>query len=162
MSKKILIVAAMIMFVTTGFAAAQPCGKGAWHDRDWAMVHDRIGDLDLTPEQTEKVRSQFEAFQEEIAPLRTQKFQCMTELKLLWLQMEPDVEKIKAKDKEIHDLSWKMKDKLTDHRISFRKILTSEQLSKFLAQRSSGSWGPHGKDRWHRGPHGSKCGRDKD
>ena len=38
MSKKILIFAMMMVFVTAGFAAAQPCGKGPWHDRDWRQM----------------------------------------------------------------------------------------------------------------------------
>ena len=161
MSKKILIVAVMMVFVTAGFAVAQPCGKGSWHERDWPMRNGKIANLDLTPEQTEKVRSLSETFHKDIAPLRTQKFQCITELKLLWMQMKPDVEKIKAKEKEIHDLSWQMKEKATDHRLSFHKILTSEQLSKFLAQRSSGCFNPHGKEKWHHGYRDGKCGRDK-
>ena len=85
----------------------------------------------------------------------------MTELKLLWMQMEPDVKKIKAKEKELHELTWQMKEKATDHRLSFRKILTSEQLSKFLAQRSSGCFNPHGKNKRHPGYQEGQCGRNK-
>ena len=160
MSKKILIVAVMMVFATAGLATAQPRGTGPWHDRNLAVDHERISALDLTPEQTEKVRSLSERFHGDMAPLRNKKFQCMTELKLLWMQMKPDVEKIKAKEKERYELGWQMKEKMTDYRLSFRKILTSEQLSKFLAQRSSGCFNPHGKDRC-RDYRDGRCGKGK-
>lgn len=161
MKKKILVVSLIMMFASAGFVLAQQHGKGMRHDKDWAVDHTMISSLDLTPEQTEKVRKLTEDFHSDMAPLRNQKFQCMTELKLLWMQIEPDVEKIKTKQKEAHDLGWQIKEKSTDYRLSFRKILTSEQLSTFLAQKSSGCFNPHRKDRYH-DFHGGRGGMGKD
>ncbi|MDM8523376.1 periplasmic heavy metal sensor [Desulfococcaceae bacterium HSG8] len=108
--------------------------------------------LNLTMEQTESIRSLPESFEKDIAPLRTQKFERKAELRLLWMQTNADSEKIKAKQKEIHDLKWQIQEKTTDFRISFRGILTPEQLSKVFV--IGGGWGMKShRDKGRRGGH---------
>jgi Spy/CpxP family protein refolding chaperone len=152
MKKKIIIVSVLMMFAFSGLALARNpenmgCPKG-----DGAMHPTMISDLNLTPEQTEKVQSLTESFHKDIAPLQNRKFQCRTELKLLWMQEKPDVEKIKAKQKELHDIKGQIMEKVMDYRLSFRSILTHEQLSKYLIRNSDGCFGHHGK-KGHHGDH---------
>ncbi len=109
----------------------------------WAMDGPALSSLDLTAEQMEKVRSLRESGHEEMAPIWAQKFEKKSELKLLWMQMTPDPEKIKARQKEIHDLKWQIQEKIIGYRLAFRDILTPEQLTKFLAM--GGGLGPRHK-----------------
>ncbi len=151
MKKKIIIVSVFMMFAFSGLALAQQSGKMGCPrgGGDGAMKQMMTCDLNLTPEQTEKIQALTESFHKDIAPLQNRKFQCRTELKLLWMQEKPDVEKIRAKQKELHDLKWQIMEKVMEHRLSFRSILTQEQLSKYLIRNSDGCFGHHGKKERH-------------
>jgi Spy/CpxP family protein refolding chaperone len=149
MQKKILIVSVLMVFIFSGLALARHPGDRGCPEGGWTMDPMMISDLNLTPEQTEKVQSLTETFHKDIAPLQDRKFQCKTELKLLWMQVAPDVEKIRAKQKELHDLKWQIMEKVMDYRLSFRGMLTPEQLSKYLNRESHGCFGPHGKNKRH-------------
>ena len=82
--------------------------------------------------QLEKIHELRKSFKREIAPLRSQKYEKKAELRLLWIEPQPSREKIKAKQKELHDLIWRLINMETDYRFTFRDILTREQLSRFL------------------------------
>jgi Spy/CpxP family protein refolding chaperone len=113
--------------------------------------------LNLTGEQSEKIRVLYESLQKDVLPLRKQAFNIRAELKLLWLQTTPNAQEIKAKQKALHDLKWQMREKRTDYRLAFRKILTPEQLSKYLALKlSKGDRSWHGKG--HHRRHGRSLG----
>ena len=146
------MISLLFLFVSSGSAMEDRPRGSACPEQDWAMDHITISDLDLAPEQTKKVQSLTESFYKALAPLRTQKFQLHTELRLLWMQEKPDIEKIKAKQKDLHDLKWRILEKVTDYRFAFREILTPEQLSKFLVQRCNRPFGPR-RGGWHHGPH---------
>ncbi len=88
--------------------------------------------LNLTPEQTKKIHTLQESFEKDVSPLRIQEFERNAELKMLWMQINPDPENIKTKQREIHDLKLTIEDKATDFRLGFRNILTQEQMLKFL------------------------------
>jgi Spy/CpxP family protein refolding chaperone len=149
MQKKILIVSVLMVFGFSGLALARHTGDMGCPKGGWTMDPRMISGLNLTPEQTEKVQSLTETFHKDIAPLENRKFQCKTELKLLWMQVAPDVEKIRAKQKELHDLKWQIMEKVMDYRLSFRGMLTPEQLSIYLNRESHGCFGPHGKNKDH-------------
>lgn len=153
MKKKTMIVSVLIMFVFSGLALAGQAEKmGCPMGGERGMKRMMTCDLNLTPEQTEKVQALKESFHKDIAPLQNRKFQCRTELKLLWMQEKPDVEKLKAKQKELHDLKGQIMEKVMDYRLSFRSILTHEQLAKFLVRDSGGCFGHHGR----KGRHGDQ------
>jgi len=76
------------------------------------------------------------------------------ELRLLWIQTTPNVDKIRSVQKEIHDLIGQMQTKTTDFRLAFRNLLTPEQTSQLLAEGVGG--GPGGN--WGRGPGGRAYG----
>ena len=93
-----------------------------------------ISNLKLNFEQAEEIRGLHETFQKEVDRLRAEEFKFKTELKLLWMQPHPDPQQIMAKEKAIHDLKWQMKEKSVDYRLSFRNILTPEQLTEYLKE----------------------------
>ena len=91
-----------------------------------------LSTLNLTPGQTEKFRTLRESFKKDIAPLRSRKYEKKAELRLLWMAPHPETDRIRAKQKALHDLIWWLIQKDTAYRLAFRDILTPEQLSKFL------------------------------
>jgi Spy/CpxP family protein refolding chaperone len=126
--KKISLIAVLIIFIfSAAFVLAEPQGMRGRGRETYLLTS-----LNLTPEQTEKVRKLREAYQKAKIPLRNQMFNKRMELKLLWMQLKPDPEKIRTKQKEIHDLRWLLKEKHTDYRLAFRNILNQEQLSTYI------------------------------
>ena len=126
--KKIIRAAFLVLLVVTiGPASAGPGGeRGRDHDQ---FI---LNSLNLDAAQKEKVRRLRASYLKEKEPLRTQLYSMRMELKLLWMQIPADPVKIKSKQKEIHDLKWKLKEKITDYHLAFREILTPEQLSKYV------------------------------
>ncbi|MDD2672798.1 MAG: Spy/CpxP family protein refolding chaperone [Syntrophales bacterium] len=109
---------------TTAFAGPVVGTKGnGWN----------IASLNLTTDQANKIQTLREARWKEIKPLRNKLFNRFTELKLLWMQANPDQAKIKTKQQEIRDIQSRLQDKLTTHRLEIRKILTPEQQAQITA-----------------------------
>jgi Spy/CpxP family protein refolding chaperone len=127
MGKKICVAALVLLVCSANYVFAESGTKGG-RDRDGSI----LDSLKLTPDQIEKVRKLRESYLKDKEPLRNQLFSKRMELKLLWMQTTSDPAKIKSKQKEIHDLKWKLKLKRTDYRLAFRAILTPEQLSKYI------------------------------
>ena len=91
-----------------------------------------ISKLNLTTEQLEEIQSLRESLQTEMTLLRSKRYELIAELRLLWMESRPNPDMIRRKERELHDLIWRIRQKVTGYRLSFRKILTSEQLSGFL------------------------------
>ncbi|MBW2028600.1 MAG: Spy/CpxP family protein refolding chaperone [Deltaproteobacteria bacterium] len=122
-----LVVALMVSGAMAG-SRGERAGKGersAW-----------FKDLNLTEEQKGKIDTLRQSLRDDMAPLRNEMVKKRTELKLLWMEDNPDAAKIKAKQREIRDLGAKIEDRLTDFRLEFRKILTPEQRTKILSFKS--------------------------
>lgn len=163
MIKRISMIATALVILLAGasLVMAQPpddmgpgMGPGMRMGPGMGCGSGMLSALDLTPEQTEKIRSLRETLERDITPLKAQVFERKAEVRLLWLQTEADAEQIKAKEKEIHDLKWQIKEKFTDFRLAVRGELTPEQLTKLLAiggergfkgMRGYGRHGHHGK-----------------
>jgi len=126
--KRIVFIAILV----TVFAVANPVFAGPGGRGGLGLNGFMLDSLNLTPEQMEKVRTLRESHLQKTEPLRNQVFNKRTELKLLWMQLKPDPESIKAKQKEIQKLRWQLKEKRTDYQLAFRNILTSDQLSKYI------------------------------
>jgi len=130
--KKLSIIAALLMvFAVTTVAAAGPGNR--FFDRNGNMDPAVISALELTNEQTEKIRTLYESAKKVIIPIKAQLATKRAEMKLLWTQTTLDAEKIKATQKEVQALRKQIRDTQTDTRISFRNLLTPEQTSKVLA-----------------------------
>lgn len=133
MKKLSLLTALVIVFASATLVTA---GSGRGHkigNPEWSMDNDILSELDLTAEQMESIRSLRASLQEDINPLRTQIFEKKAEVRLMWMQTKTDADAIRAKQKQIHDLRWQVNEKTTDFRLAVRKVLTPEQLSRFLA-----------------------------
>lgn len=110
------------------------------HERDDAKGHDkemslsRLSKLKLSSEQKDEIHSLNETFRNEIERLRAEQFKIKTELKLLWLQPHPDPRQIMSKEKTMHDLEWRIKEKSVQYRLAFRNSLTPNQLAEYLKE----------------------------
>jgi len=95
------------------------------------------GALNLTPEQVEKMSALRGSFFKEKIPLRNELMSKRLELRALWVQTNPDEEKILAKQKEINGLRAQLQEKATKNRLEILKILSPEQRAQWQAYKSS-------------------------
>jgi len=89
-----------------------------------------IKDPNLTTEQTTKIRDLRVAHLRDIKPLQDEMFSKRGDLKLFWLEKNPDPAKIAAKRKEIRSLRNQIEDNCDAHRLQVFNILTPEQREK--------------------------------
>ena len=127
MKKKIIFSLVMVLALMVTAAQARPRGPAA--DRDGTSPRFQ---LDLTDEQSEKVKALRETLKKDMAPIRQEMVKKQTEMKLLWLEDHPDEGMIKEKQEEINDLREKMGDLFIDFRLSMHEILTPEQRTQML------------------------------
>lgn len=107
--------------------------------------------LSLSEEQKTQIEALHLAHQKDIRPIREELSDKSVELRRLWLQADPDRNKISAKQKEVRALRDRLEDKKTSYRFEVNKILTPEQKEKL----ASSGWG----HKTGYGPRGGK--RDK-
>lgn len=125
--------AALVLVVASAtFVMADAGKKERSMKRLWGMDDSLLSMLALTAEQLEKVRIMDASYRKDIGPLRSQFFEKKTELRLLWREVKLDPIRIKALEKEIHELIGRLREKSTDYRLAFRDILTPEQVAKFV------------------------------
>lgn len=119
------------------FAMGYGQGGWSWGGRGGEPCADGTGPgasrLGLTPEQTTKMKELRDTHLKEVAPLRDKMFNKNSELKLLWLQADPDRDKINTVQKEMRVLRDKMQDEMTSFRLDMLKVLTPEQQARFQA-----------------------------
>jgi Spy/CpxP family protein refolding chaperone len=152
MKKIIVAISVITLIATSGLALAQGWGRGAgmgpgpgpgatgYGPGGWAAA------LNLTPEQIQKMQSLRETYFKETIPLRNEIMSKRIELQTLWVQDNPDQEKILAKQREINAVRTQLQEKATKHRLEMRQVLTPEQRVKVGALRGRlGGFGPgHG------------------
>jgi Spy/CpxP family protein refolding chaperone len=109
-------------------------------------IHHYLSRLNLTPKQTAKINALREANLRNIKSLQDEMFSKRGDLRLLWLQTNPDQEKIMAAQKEISALRDKMQDKITGYWLGFLKVLTSEQQEKVKSFKIGRGFGPGVRD----------------
>jgi Spy/CpxP family protein refolding chaperone len=151
--KKIMIAVTMVVLLAAaGLAMAQGCekcsgmgmGYGPHSGAGHSGGHGLWKALNLTPEQMQKVQALRESFFKETLPLRNDLMSKKLEMRSLWLQTNPDEEKILAKQKEISALRAQLGERAIKNRFEMRSILTPEQQAK-LANLRGGEWGEHGR-----------------
>ena len=144
------IIGAVIMvgiLATAGLALAECWGKGpgmgygphSGGSGPW-------GALNLSPEQSQKIQAMRESFFKETIPIRNELMSKKLEMRSLWLQTNPDEEKILAKQREINGLRAQLQEKSTRNHLEMRKILTPEQQAQLENWRGR-KWGGHGRGR---------------
>jgi Spy/CpxP family protein refolding chaperone len=147
MKKFSVMVAVILLVASATWVVAGPRARAGWDGNEWCPADSQLSALNLSTEQSEKVRGLRESFLKETSPLRNQLFTKKTELRLLWIQTSLDVDKIRSAQKEIHNLAGQMQEKTTDFRLAFRNLLTPEQTTQLLAQGVGGDPG----SRWSKG-----------
>jgi len=111
------------------------------------MAHE----LKPTPEQISQWKELKENFKSEILSVRNQLFSKRVELAALLAQPDADSEAIKSKHGEVIALRGDLQEKAMDHRLAFRKTLTPEQLSLWIARETA----------WHGGRSEMGQGREE-
>ena len=154
--KKIVVVMMAAILATAGLATAQDWGKGhgmgmGYGPHSGGARAEGSGlwrALNLTPEQMQKMQALRESFLKEKIPLRNELMLKRLELRGLWVQTNPDEEKLLAKQKEINALKAQLQEKGIKNRLEMRKILSPEQQAQAvnLLNRHKG-WHGYGRGR---------------
>jgi len=103
--------------------------------------------LNMTPEQTSKIRAMDEQFLRENKPLQDKLYSKRGDLKLLWMERNPDQQKINALQAETRALRDQLQDKRTAHRLAILNILTPEQRDQVQSYGGPGR-GMHRQAAW--------------
>jgi len=128
----IVAIFVITLVATSGLAMAQGWGRGEGMGRGHGPGGWAAG-LDLSAEQNQKMQALRESHFKETIPLRNEIMSKRLELRTLWVQTNPDQEKILAKQKEVNALMGQFQEKATKHRLEMRQILTPEQQAKLGA-----------------------------
>ncbi len=126
MKKKILALSlAGVMLLGLTYAYAQGPGFGPGHRHEgrpevWSS---------LTPEQKTRLQELQRKFTEDTAQLRGSLLTKRLELQSLWRNPKADEKAIQEKEKELRDLQNQMMDRMVQHRLEARKLLTPEQIA---------------------------------
>lgn len=129
MKKKLTL---LIMAVVLGLLlTSQAFAWGPGRDRGFrACCNPDLERLNLTDEQKTKIEALRTAAEKDLKPIRQKLFDKSVELRRLWLQVNPDKDKIIASQKEIRTLRDSMQDKMTVMHLEIRKELTADQNEK--------------------------------
>ncbi|MDP2267949.1 MAG: Spy/CpxP family protein refolding chaperone, partial [Deltaproteobacteria bacterium] len=138
--KKIILAIGFIL-LTMAFSTnlmAWEYGRGRAHmmpgnARQQEGMHALYGKLNLTADQKAGIETLRNAHLRDIKPFQDQMFSKRGDLKLLWLQTNPDKEKILAVQKDIRAIRDQIQDRAVAHRVDAFNILTPEQQEKVKA-----------------------------
>ncbi|MDD2671539.1 MAG: Spy/CpxP family protein refolding chaperone [Syntrophales bacterium] len=147
--KKVMIVATALLFLA---AAASPTlafhGKGRrggpYAGSGVCGNPAAMQGLNLSADQKAKIEALRTAHLKEVKPLRDKLFSRSGDLKILWLEKNPNQEKITSMQKEIRALRDQIQDKRTSHHFEVMKVLTPEQQEKFRTACMRGGKGGRG------------------
>lgn len=156
----LMAVALGALLTVPAFAAGPGSCPGNGPGGDTDHHRDKIfKKLNLSDEQKAKIEVLENDHQKALRPLREKMFDKSVELRRLWLQANPDKDKITAAQKELRTLRDKKEDKATTLRFEIRKVLTPEQNEKLANSRwdRGSGFGPRGGMRGH-GEHGPGMG----
>ncbi len=159
---KFILTAIGLSFLLTApvFAFGAPAERGMGYrqnqpdDRECAFRG--FNKLNLSEDQKAKMDALCLAYLKDIRPLREKMFDRSVELRRIWLEPDPDKNKISTKQKEVRALRDQLEDKRTAYRLEINKLLMPEQKEKLAAygwNRKAG-FGPRGgkRDRGASGP----------
>ena len=137
-----------LLLTSQAFAWGPGPGKGGGYG---SCRETGLEKLNLTDDQKAKIESLREANYKATRPLREKLFDKAVELRRLWLQANPDKDKITAAQKELRTMRDEMEDKVIALRLEIRKVLTPEQNEKLANSRwgKGTGYGPRGGMRGH-------------
>jgi len=162
---KKLVMTLVTAFVVSAFAVSALAygpgmGRGYGRGPDYSPNERAFSELNLTAEQTAKINALREAYLKDTKPLQDKLFSKRGDLRLLWLQTNPDQDKILAVQKEIRGLRDQLQDKITAQQVEVLKVLTPEQQEKVKSFRMGRGFGPG--MRGGTGPYGGGPGMGMD
>lgn len=156
MKKLIMAVCSILLSLAVATPLlAKDCNKGGRHGMcDETKKHDAFfAKLNPTPAQKAQIKTMREAFLRETKPLKDQIFSKRGDLKLLWLETNPDKNKIMALQKEIRAIRDQIEDKALSQRLDILNIMTPEQKEKIKA-----AWAEKRTKHEHGTGDGGNCG----
>ena len=139
--KTLFTVVVVTFFVTSAFAYGPGSGRGHGSGPRDGCDSETFSILNLTAEQAAKIHTFREAFLKDCKPLQDKMVSKRGDLKILWLQQNPDQEKILTMQKEIRDLKDQIQEKRDIYRLNVFDVLTPEQKEKLKSygpERDSG------------------------
>jgi periplasmic protein CpxP/Spy len=152
MMKKLTLTLTAVILGLLLASQAFAWGPGPGKDKGYGTCRESgLERLNLTDNQKAKIEALQNANAKATRPLREKMFDKSVELRRLWLQANPDKDKITAAQKELRTLREQMEDKVTALRLEIHKMLTPEQKEK-LANSHWGrghGFGPRGGMRGH-------------
>jgi len=132
--KKLVMTLVTVIIVTvlgaSTFAYGHDRGRGhggGFYDGYEPAV---LSQLNLAAEQTTKINAFRDAFLKDSKPLHDYMLSKRGDLKMLWLQQNPDQQKILALENEIRALKDQLKEKRNVYRLNVYNVLTPEQKEK--------------------------------
>jgi len=144
--KKLTTILVTLIAVTaltaSAFAFGPGWGRGYGSGPYYGPDERAFSQLNLTAEQTAKINALRDAYLKDTKPVQDKLFSKRGDLRLLWLQTNPDQDKILAVQKEIRGLRDQLQDKMTNQRLEVLKVLTPEQQEKVKSFRMGRSFGP--------------------
>jgi Spy/CpxP family protein refolding chaperone len=140
----ITLITVFVVIALSAYAFAYGPGWGRGHGGADGYGSDTsfLSQLNLTPEQTANINALREAYLRDTKPLKDKIFSKRGDLRLLWLQTNPDRNKITAAQKEIRALRDQMQDKMTAYRLEILKVLTPEQQERLKSLKMERGLGP--------------------
>jgi len=144
---KKLTMTLVTLFIVTAFAASAYAfgpGWGRGHGGGYCYGPNdaALSNLNLTAAQNAKINTLRESHLKDVKPLQDKMFSKRGDLKLLWLQTNPDQDKILATQKEVRVLRDQMHDKMISYRLEVLKVLTPEQQEKLKSYGPGHGFGP--------------------
>jgi Spy/CpxP family protein refolding chaperone len=135
-----VVLFAVVILAASAFAVGPGWGRGHGGGHQgggdcYGADLTAVPGLNLTTEQTAKINALREDHLKDVKPVQDKMFSKRGDLKMLWLQMNPDQEKIRQTQKEIRTLRDQMEDKKDTLRLEVLKVLTPEQQEKLNAYR---------------------------
>ncbi|HOK06579.1 MAG TPA: Spy/CpxP family protein refolding chaperone [Syntrophales bacterium] len=142
--KRLMASAAVLALIAVLAAAPAEARRGWWEGYPGGGYQNLANhpDLNLTADQVGKLNSLRETHLRETKPIRDQLFAKEGDLRLLWLQQNPDEKKIRTLQKEIRALRDQLEEKNTHFRLEQMKVLTPEQRERLKALGPGRGLGP--------------------
>jgi periplasmic protein CpxP/Spy len=128
--KKVTLTVMVVLFVAAVATSAFGWGRGPGYGPCARGDFRGPAGLNLTAEQTAKIKEMRETQWKEMKPLQEQMFAKRDEIRKLWLEPSPDQAKISAAQKEMRSFRDQMEDRMTAYRLEAVKVLTPEQREK--------------------------------
>jgi len=155
--KKIIMSLATVIIVTAFAVSAFAYGPGGGRGHGGGYYRGDITavpGINLTSDQTAKINALRDANLKDIKPLQDKLFIKRGDLRLLWLETNPDQNKIASTQKEVRALRDQLQDKMVSYRLEVLKVLTPEQQEKVKAYRPGRDFGHgmRGGAGWQGGP----------